>query len=213
MDAFIAAWTSAESPPLGLRPLGRWLADQCRPLVPGDCPPERMGVYLASADAGVQPSLDFWREAVATGVGFANPAAFPWTLASSPASHIALDLHLQGPNLTIVGGGEAALAVIQHALGDLARGRIDHALVGALGLLGPLRLAAVWLRRQPGAALLCWTAPVLGGAAVAIPHASPVDVFCELVGALEANTLLTLADPLEGTLRLVPPPASPSLDD
>jgi hypothetical protein len=110
----------------------RFIAELFAPLRPSDADPERIGVYLATSDAGASASIALWQEALAQGPGFADPRLFPWTLASSAAAFVALRLEVRGPVHALVGGSEAVVAVLQHAIDDLAAGRVDTALVGAL---------------------------------------------------------------------------------
>ncbi len=103
-----------------------------RPLTP--CDPDRIGLYLATPDAGGRVSIDFWAEALEVGPGLVLPGTFPWTLASAPAGFLAEGLDIRGPVQVLVGGDDAATAALQHALRDLEEGRIDRAEVVVLEL-------------------------------------------------------------------------------
>jgi 3-oxoacyl-(acyl-carrier-protein) synthase len=111
----------------------------------GDVPPHRIGLYLSSADAGVATSVRFWSEARRTGLGMANPELFPWCLANAPAAALARRFGITGPNYTLLGEGDALLAVFNTASDDLLTERIDAAVVIALemktGRCSGLRLA------------------------------------------------------------------------
>jgi hypothetical protein len=122
-------------------------------LLPSD--PERVGLYLATPDAGGRISVDFWAEALQVGPGLVLPGTFPWTLASAPAGFLAEGLDIRGPVEVLVGGDDAAAAVLQHALRDLEEGRIDRAEVVVL------ELADVGERREGRAAGLSLGAPDL----------------------------------------------------
>ena len=62
---------------------------------------EREGALLVvSDDAGSATAVKFWRDALATGVAVASPAAFPWCLANAPCATIARRFGVTGPNLT-----------------------------------------------------------------------------------------------------------------
>lgn len=95
------------------------------------------GLYLATLDAGAHEAVAFWRDSLETGLAFAVPGAFPWTLASSPAGRIAAELGLRGPTFTLVGRGGALAAALRHALADLSAGRVATALVAALDAAAP----------------------------------------------------------------------------
>lgn len=105
-----------------------WLAEQVTPLVMG-CGSEIIGLYLATTDAGVQASIQFWADGLRDGLGFANPRDFPFTLANSPAARIAIRHNLRGPNYTLIGGDEATVAVLEQAQDDLEIRLINFALV------------------------------------------------------------------------------------
>ena len=62
---------------------------------------ERDGALLViSDDAGTGTTVQFWRDALATGLGVASPGAFPWCLANAPCATIARRFGITGPNLT-----------------------------------------------------------------------------------------------------------------
>ena len=51
---------------------------------------------VATLDGGARESVHFWRESLASGLTFANPRPFPWTLANSPTGRIAKELGSAG---------------------------------------------------------------------------------------------------------------------
>jgi 3-oxoacyl-(acyl-carrier-protein) synthase len=197
--ATVAGWLLAEALALPPGELGAWLVAQIEPSLPAGLRPEMTGVYLATPDAGAEASLAFWREALAAGVGFANPHLFPWTLASSPASHIALALGCRGPNVTLVGGAGAAVAALQQAVADLQRGRIEAALAGALATRGETRLALLWLAAGAATAgpRLTWEPAGATG-----DEGTAVALFAQLVGNLENGTPAVVGAPYEGVVRV-----------
>lgn len=86
-------------------------------------------LYVATTDGGAREALAFWDAAATTGLAFANPAAFPWTLANSVTGKISLVLGITGPCTTYVGGTEALTEAEQDASADLADGICESALV------------------------------------------------------------------------------------
>jgi 3-oxoacyl-(acyl-carrier-protein) synthase len=134
-----------ESNPLAFEQAAEWAAAQLREMMPENSAPERAGLYLATTDAGAAASIIFWGHALQEGAGFANPHDFPWTLASSPAGYIALQLQLRGPNYTLVGAGSASQGALQHALDDLTAGRVESALLVRFDFMERPKLAAAWL--------------------------------------------------------------------
>ena len=108
--------------------LGTRLAEVFQPPVD----PDRSGLYVVSANAGFQSSLLFWTEAQRSGIAFANPELFPWTLANAPGGWLARHFGITGPNATYTGHVEALLAAFEQAGEDLAEARIDTAWIVAV---------------------------------------------------------------------------------
>jgi len=87
------------------------------------------GIYLATSDAGLNSSVNFWKSALEMGPGFVFPQTFPWTLSNFPSGYFARELKIHGPNYTIVGTGEALLTCLDHALFDLVTKEVDNAII------------------------------------------------------------------------------------
>jgi hypothetical protein len=100
------------------------------------------GLSVATADAGASESIDFWASAVATGLPYANPGPFPWTLANSPTGRIAQRMEIRGPTYTLVGGGQALSAAAGHAIDEVAKG-IGRVLLVALDGSGEASVSLV----------------------------------------------------------------------
>jgi hypothetical protein len=122
--------------------LARWAADEVTSLGW-----EADALYVATSNAGHRESVEFWRAALGTGLAYANPRLFPWTLANSPAGAIAQAIGVRGPTYTLVGTEDAAVAAVEHAEDDLADGLVERALVIAIArdVEGRSRLAAALL--------------------------------------------------------------------
>lgn len=90
------------------------------------------GLYVATASAGGRESVEFLRDGLATGLAFANPRLFPWSLANSPTGAIARALGVRGPTYTLLGAADAVAAAFEHAAEDLADGVVRRPLVVAL---------------------------------------------------------------------------------
>jgi hypothetical protein len=91
--------------------------------------PSSYGIYLATATAGVEESVDFWKNTLEKTPAFVNPANFPYTLSNAPASCIAKALNVKGPVHTLVGGKDAVTACMLNALTDLDEGTVQNVLV------------------------------------------------------------------------------------
>lgn len=111
--------------------LSRWAVDELSTLGW-----EADGLYVATSNAGHRESVEFWRAALDTGLAFANPRLFPWTLANSPTGAIAQGIGVRGPTYTMVGRKDAALGVVEHAEDDLGDGLVARALIVALAYGG-----------------------------------------------------------------------------
>lgn len=123
------------------RALSELIARAIEPLLSPAIAPEKRGLYLATADAGIADTLQFWAAALAETPRFASPANFPFCLANAPAGQLARELCLRGPCYTLVGAAEAVDAAIDHALVDLDQGWVEEAVVVACNL-GPAPRAA-----------------------------------------------------------------------
>jgi 3-oxoacyl-(acyl-carrier-protein) synthase len=138
-DSDLASWAAGELGALG------WNVD---------------GLYVATSNAGRAESVEFWRAAGETGLAFANPRLFPWTLANSPTGAIAKALDVRGPTYTLVGGVEAVTGAIEHAADDLADGIVTSAAVVAVDVVeGTPRVVAVKLDSVDAAHQLIATLP------------------------------------------------------
>jgi 3-oxoacyl-(acyl-carrier-protein) synthase len=135
-------WTAAEREET-VQDLAAAIARAAGPLLDHVVPPDARGLYLATGDAGIEVSVRFWQDALAETPRFASPADFPWALANAPASLLARELDIRGPSYTLVGGGDAMLAALEHARHDLTRGRIAEALIVACDLVGRTQAAAL----------------------------------------------------------------------
>ena len=130
VDDDLARWAADEVTSLG------WTAD---------------ALYSRTSNAGHRESVEFWRAALGTGLAYANPRLFPWTLANSPTGAIAQALGVRGPTYTLVGREDAAVAAVEHAEDDLADGLVERAVVIAIArdVAGRSRLAAALLDGSP----------------------------------------------------------------
>jgi hypothetical protein len=126
-------WLSPELPAAGDH-IAAWAAET---LALADVSADAL--YLATPDAGAREALAFWVAAQETGLAFAAPAAFPWTLANSAAGRICQHLGIRGPCTTFVGGDEAYEEADTQAADDLAAGVVSRPLVVRLSGDRPVR--------------------------------------------------------------------------
>jgi hypothetical protein len=130
------------------------MAPSLAPLFDSDLPRERTGLLVASANAGVATSLQFWAGARRVGLALASPEHFPWCLANASCGALARRFGVTGPNFTMLGAADAMLGAIETTADYFALGRMDMAVVvvpqfaAAPDDLG--RLFAFRLMRQAG---------------------------------------------------------------
>jgi hypothetical protein len=128
-------WTSPELDGSG-ETIAAWAADTL-----AAAGLEADGLYVATPDAGAREAIAFWAAAQHTGLAFAAPGAFPWTLANSPTGRISQRLGIRGPCTTFVGGADALDEARTHAQDDVDTGVVSRALV--VELRGDRRVTAV----------------------------------------------------------------------
>lgn len=91
---------------------------------------ERTGILFGTGSAGAGPLTEFERQ-MAESPESASPFLFPNTVSNAPASQVAIELGIRGPNVTITQKDPAALNALFYARMLLADGRADALLVGA----------------------------------------------------------------------------------
>ncbi len=92
---------------------------------------ERTGILLGTGSAGAGPLTEFERQMAVESPESASPFLFPYTVANAPASVVALELVIKGPNVTVIQKDPAAFNALFYGRMMLADGRADALLVGA----------------------------------------------------------------------------------
>jgi hypothetical protein len=174
-----------------------WAAEQLAELGEG-----ADALCVASLDAGALESVAFWRDGLTTGLAFANPRAFPWTLANSPAGRVAERLGVRGPTFTLVGRAEALTAALEHARDELAAGRARRVLVAALDGLPSARVRLAGLVLTPDGPYVDRVPSPNGAAPIARPTAS--ETLAELVRQLECGEPVAVGSEREGLVEVRP---------
>ena len=93
---------------------------------------ERAGLAMGSAFGPVQTSVEYIDEYIARGAALAPPQLFPESVANAPGSHIAIEHHFEGFNLTFTQRESSALAAAMYASSRIAGGDVDIALAGGV---------------------------------------------------------------------------------
>ena len=119
-----------------------------------EIPRDRIGLLVASDNAGTATSVKFWADALRTGVGLASPELFPWCLANAPCGALARRFAITGPNATLLGEADALRAALDTSADLFAQGHIDSAIIVASCFAAdgqPGRAIALRLRQDDGA--------------------------------------------------------------
>jgi hypothetical protein len=126
---------------------------------------DRLGLIVVSDNAGTATSVQFWADAQRTGVALASPELFPWCLANAPCGALARRFGVTGPNLTLLGEGEALWAAFDQAEDLLATGQVEAVVLVSISYAedGARGQAVAWRERRHDAtaalrAALCGTA-------------------------------------------------------
>jgi hypothetical protein len=110
---------------------------------------ETCGIYLATATAGMEESVEFWRNTLKQTPAFVNPANFPFTLSNAPASCIAKALGVKGPVYTMVGGKSALSACMLNAALDMETDLVEVAFIIGFDRLGSeIHIAGVMIDKK-----------------------------------------------------------------
>ncbi len=92
---------------------------------------ERTGILFGTGSAGAGPLTEFERQMAVESPEAASPFLFPNTVSNAPASQVAIELGIKGPNVTITQKDPAPLNALFYGRMLLADGRADALLVGA----------------------------------------------------------------------------------
>ena len=93
---------------------------------------ERVGVVIGSGFCGLSSSGEFHRSQVLRGFLDLNPMLFHNTVPNAPASHVSIELGIEGVNCTLVHSYCTAEAAILFACDQLRMGRADLILTGGV---------------------------------------------------------------------------------
>lgn len=138
------------------------ITDAFAPLFGTLKPRSRIGLIVASDNAGSASSLQFWADAMRVGVDVASPELFPWCLANAPCGALARQFGITGPNVTLLGEGEALAAALQTAADWLAQDAADEVVVAALSFPSTRLPAAAGSGRALALRMLAQEPPALG---------------------------------------------------
>lgn len=112
-------------------------AEQLAPLFASEAARDRIGLAVASPNAGNSTAVRFWAEARRTGLGLASPELFPWCLANAACGALARRFDVRGPNFTYLGSSDALLAAIESARVQFTQHSIETAVVVVLEFAEP----------------------------------------------------------------------------
>lgn len=91
-----------------------------------------VGVSMGTAFGPVQTTVEYLNEYVEKGAGLAPPQLFAESVANAPGSHIAIDLGLQGFNVTFTQRESSFCAALMYAASQIGKGAVRAALCGGV---------------------------------------------------------------------------------
>lgn len=145
----------------------------------------RVAVVFATAFGCVELTEAFYLSAAENSWNGTDPITFPETLASAPASHVAMFHSLRGPNITVSNkyfGGESA---ILQAASLLRQGQADLAIVLAGDAIA--RTLYSWYEEAGLLSPACYNSEPVGQAGGFIPGEGVAAVVLELSDNLRPN--------------------------
>jgi 3-oxoacyl-(acyl-carrier-protein) synthase len=98
----------------------------------------RTAVVMSVAFGAIQVTEGLLRTVFSEGPEMASPFLFTESVANAAAAQVAIANQAQGPNLTIVQGEAGALTAVGRGAAEVAAGRADRALVGAVQEMRPI---------------------------------------------------------------------------
>ncbi len=110
--------------------LGAYLALEDAGTAAASC--ERMGVVVATGFGATRTTFSFLDSVLVDGDACASPTHFSNSLHNAPAAHIAIQLNVTGPNLTVSQFDMSVASALLTAKCWLAEGRVDSVLFGAV---------------------------------------------------------------------------------
>jgi hypothetical protein len=146
----------------------------------------RVAVVFATAFGCVELTEAFYVSAAANGWNGTDPITFPETLASAPASHVAMFHGLRGPNMTVSNKYFAGESAIIQAASLLRQGQADLAIV----LAGDALALSIysWYEEAGLLSPACYNSDPVPGAAGFIPGEGVAAVVLESSARIDVRT-------------------------
>lgn len=101
------------------------IAQVAEPLFPSTAAGNRIGLCVASPNAGAATSMKFWADARRAGLAVASPELFPWCLANASCGALARRFDVRGPNYTYLGDADAILGALEAAADGFDRQALE----------------------------------------------------------------------------------------
>lgn len=105
---------------------------------------ERCAVFWGSGSSTIEPIEASYVQLIAGGKTRVNPLTVPQSMASSPASAVAMALGVRGPSFAIASACASSAHAVAMAEQMIRAGMIDRAIVGGSEVLGELGAAISW---------------------------------------------------------------------
>lgn len=105
---------------------------------------EKVGVILGSGLSGLVSTEAFFQSLLDLGPSGANPMFFPNTVPNAPASQVAIEMGLKGPNVTLSHKEVSGENAIAYGADLIRHGKADVLLAGAVDELSQLLHFSYW---------------------------------------------------------------------
>jgi len=163
----------------------------------------RVAVVMATGLGCIELTEAFFRSAASHGWSHTDPIVFPETLGNAPASHVARQFDLRGPNITVSSKGLAAECALLQAASLLRNRQADFALVLAGDTL--TRTSYEWY--EAAGMLSRGFIPSEGVTAMVLEPGDSKVRYASLHGGYFASSQAALASVGGEHVRMVPPDA------
>ena len=101
-------------------------------------PRDDLGLIIASGYGATRTTFGFLDSVIAAGDPCASPTLFSNSVHNAAAAHVAIQLRITGPTLTVSQFGMSVASALARALAWLAEGRVSRVLFGAVDELCPV---------------------------------------------------------------------------
>ncbi len=103
--------------------------------------PDEIGIAIGTRSAGLGVSIDFLTAIARDGIEHASPMLFMNTVLNAPASYLAIDRKIRGPNITLTQGMTSSTRALLTAVQLIESGRVSAVVTGGVEWIHPMSYA------------------------------------------------------------------------